>query len=162
MEITTLMILMALALVVLAIVVGVLVMCLFHKNDELKEKNNVIVREIRRNQELIDRAVRYGINRAAMLTSMLLPLLLCASMLVPCTKAHTTTSKHPFFTNYTNNNLMKLNFNYDSFTTEMLKHNPQGFDELMSASATSESGELTLLCVTCNYTMKPFEDFVTK
>ncbi len=57
---------------------------------------------------------------------------------------------------------MKLNFNYDSFTTEMLKHNPQGFDELMSASATSESGELTLLCVTCNYTMKPTEDFVTK
>lgn len=162
MEITTLMILMALALVVLAMVVGVLVMCLFRKNDELKEKNNVIVREIRRNQELIDRAVHYGINRAAMLTSMLLPLLLCASMLVPCTKAHTTTSKHPFFTNYTNNNLMKLNFNYDSFTTEMLKHNPQGFDELMSASATSESGELTLLCVTCNYTMKPSEDFVTK
>ena len=37
MEITTLMILMALALVVLAMVVGVLVLCLFHKNDELTE-----------------------------------------------------------------------------------------------------------------------------
>ena len=73
MEITTLMILMALALVVLAMVVGVLVLCLFHKNDEIKEKNNVIVREIRRNQELIDRAVHHGINRAAMLSGMMIP-----------------------------------------------------------------------------------------
>ena len=67
METTTLMILMAAALVILAILVGLLVLRLFHKSDELKEKNDVIVREVRRNQQLIDRAVQNGINRSAML-----------------------------------------------------------------------------------------------
>ena len=67
METTTMMILMAAALVILAVVVGLLVLRLFHKNDELKEKNDVIVREIRRNQKLIDKAVQNGVSRAAML-----------------------------------------------------------------------------------------------
>jgi hypothetical protein len=74
MEITTMMILMAAALAVLAVVVGLLVLHLIHKSDELKEKNDVIVREVRRNQELIDRAVQHGIRRAAMLS---LTVLLC-------------------------------------------------------------------------------------
>ncbi len=161
MEITTLMILMALALVVLAMVVGVLVLCLFHKNDEIKEKNNVIVREIRRNQELIDRAVHHGINRAAMLSGMMIPLLICAGLLVPSTKVNAASTQDPFFTNNTNFNLMKLNFNYDA-TTDLLKRYPHNFDELTETTELSESGELTLLCVTCNYTMKPSEDFVTK
>ena len=67
METTILIILMAAALVILAIVVCVLVMHLIHKSDELKQKNDVIVREVRRNQDLIDRAVQNGIRRAAML-----------------------------------------------------------------------------------------------
>jgi archaellum component FlaG (FlaF/FlaG flagellin family) len=67
METTMLMILMASALLVLAIIVGVLVIHLLHKSDELKEKNDVIVREVRRNQQLIDRAVQLGVNRAAMI-----------------------------------------------------------------------------------------------
>ena len=67
METTTLIILMAAALVILAIVVGMLVLHLFNKSDELKAKNDVIVREVRRNQLLIDRAVQNGVNRAAML-----------------------------------------------------------------------------------------------
>ena len=67
METTTLIILMAAALVILAIVVGLLVIHLINKNDEMKEKNDVIVREVRRNQLLIDRAVQNGVNRAAML-----------------------------------------------------------------------------------------------
>ena len=68
METTTLIILMAAALVILAIVVGVLVLRLFHKNDELKEKNDVIVREVRHNQQLIDRAVQLGVKRGSMLS----------------------------------------------------------------------------------------------
>jgi len=52
---------------VMAIVVGALVVRLIHKNNELKEKNDVIVREIRRNQTLIDRAVQNGVSRSAML-----------------------------------------------------------------------------------------------
>ena len=67
METTTLMILMAAALVILAIVVGVLVLHLLNKNDELRQKNDVIVREVHRNQELIDRAVQNGVRRSAML-----------------------------------------------------------------------------------------------
>ena len=64
---TTLLILMTAALVILAIVVGILVLHLLRKDDELKDKNDVIVREVRRNQLLIDRAVQNGVNRAAML-----------------------------------------------------------------------------------------------
>ena len=75
METTMLMILMASALLVLAIIVGLLVVHLFHKSDELKEKNDVIVREVRRNQALIDRAVQLGVKRAAMVP--VIAILLC-------------------------------------------------------------------------------------
>lgn len=68
METTMLMILMASALLVLAIVVCLLFLYLFRKSDELKEKNDVIVREVRRNQQLIDRAVQLGVKRGSMLT----------------------------------------------------------------------------------------------
>ena len=50
------------------ILVGLLVIHLLHKSDELKEKNDVIVREVRRNQQLIDRAVQLGVKRGAMLS----------------------------------------------------------------------------------------------
>lgn len=68
METTMLMILMASALLVLAIVVGLLILCLFRKCDELKEKNDVIVREVRHNHQLIDRAVQLGVKRGSMLS----------------------------------------------------------------------------------------------
>ena len=77
METAMLMILMASALLVLAIIVGVLVIHLLHKSDELKEKNDVIVREVRRNQALIDRAVQLGVNRAAMIP--VIAILLCVA-----------------------------------------------------------------------------------
>lgn len=63
-----LMILMASVLLVLAIVVCLLIFYLFRKSDELKEKNDVIVREVRRNQQLIDRAVQLGVKRGSMLS----------------------------------------------------------------------------------------------
>ena len=68
METTMLMILMASVLLVLAIVVCLLIFYLFRKSDELKEKNDVIVREARRNQQLIDRAVQLGVKRGSMLS----------------------------------------------------------------------------------------------
>lgn len=84
-ETTTLIVLMAVALVVMAVVVGALVVRLIHKNEELKEKNDVIVREVRRNQTLIDRAVQQGVSRAAMLSVSLL-LLGSVSVLTSCSK----------------------------------------------------------------------------
>lgn len=86
MELTTLIVLMAVALVVMAVVVGALVVRLIHKNNELKEKNDVIVREVRRNQTLIDRAVQQGVSRAAMLSFFLLLLVGSVSVLTSCTK----------------------------------------------------------------------------
>lgn len=88
METTTLIVLMATALVVMAVVVGALVMRLVHKNDELKEKNDIIVREIRRNQTIIDRAVQHGVSRAALLSVSLL-LLGSISVLTSCSKGST-------------------------------------------------------------------------
>ena len=77
---------MAAALVVMAVVVGALVVRLIHKNNELKEKNDVIVREVRRNQTLIDRAVQQGVSRAAMLSVSLLLLVGSVSVLTSCSK----------------------------------------------------------------------------
>ena len=85
-ETTTLIVLLAVALVVMAVVVGALVVRLIHKNNELKEKNDVIVREVRRNQTLIDRAVQQGVSRAAMLSFSLLLLVGSVSVLTSCTK----------------------------------------------------------------------------
>ena len=68
METTTLIYILVSTVAVLAVVVALLVWRLFHKNDELKAKNEVIIRELRRNQTLIDRAVSLGIKRAALLT----------------------------------------------------------------------------------------------
>lgn len=76
METTTLMILMAATLVILAIVVGVLILHIFNKNDELRQKNDVIVREVRRNQELIERAVQNGVKRSVMLMNTIVVILL--------------------------------------------------------------------------------------
>ena len=84
-ETTTLIVLLAVALVVMAVVVCALVVRLIHKNNELKEKNDVIVREVRRNQTLIDRAVQQGVSRAAMLSVSLL-LLGSVSVLTSCSK----------------------------------------------------------------------------
>jgi hypothetical protein len=37
------------------------------KDEDLKQKNDVIIREVRRNQNIIDKAVGQGVNRAALL-----------------------------------------------------------------------------------------------
>jgi hypothetical protein len=36
------------------------------KDEDLKQKNDVIIHEVRRNQSIIDKAVSHGINRAAL------------------------------------------------------------------------------------------------
>ena len=86
METTTLMILMTAALVILAIVVGVLVLHLFNKNDELRQKNDVIVREVRRNQQLIERAVQNGVRRSVMLMNFIAIILISTSTLLSKSK----------------------------------------------------------------------------
>lgn len=78
METSTLVILMACALVVLAVTVGVLMLRLFHKNNELREKNDAIIREMQRNLVLIDRAVQQGVKRAALFSTMLAVVLVMA------------------------------------------------------------------------------------
>ena len=85
------MILMAVALVVLAVIVELLVVRLFHKNDELKEKNDVIVREVRRNQQLIDRAVQNGVSRAAMLMTTAILTICSTTMLTSCSNDDNST-----------------------------------------------------------------------
>ena len=45
----------------------VVLLWLMHRKDEdLRQKNDVIIHEVRRNQSLIDKAVAQGINRAAL------------------------------------------------------------------------------------------------
>ena len=133
---TTLMILMAAALVVLAIIVGVLVLHLFHKNDELKEKNYVIVREIRRNQELIDRAVKNGVKRAVLLSSIIAPLLLCAG-----TTHIPRTNDFLYQLIITD---LRLGLDYDS-TTDLQRHYTLDFDGLLNTARSLEPGSAEAL-----------------
>ena len=70
METTTLIYILVSTVAVLAVVVALLVWRLFRKNDELKAKNEVIIRELRRNQKLIERAVSLGIKRASLLITL--------------------------------------------------------------------------------------------
>lgn len=79
---TTIILILAIAVAVLAAVVAVMVWLFWRKNRELKQKNQAIVNEIYRSQNIIERAVKHGVSRAALLS--LLPLAML--MLASCTK----------------------------------------------------------------------------
>jgi len=67
METTTIIYLLIGIIVMLTCIVGFLAWLYHRKNEEIEKKNDVIVREVRRNQQLIDRAVQHGLSRAALL-----------------------------------------------------------------------------------------------
>ena len=52
---------------VLTAVVVVLLWLMHRKDEDLKQKNDVIIHEVRRNQKLIDYGVSQGLSRSAML-----------------------------------------------------------------------------------------------
>lgn len=71
---TSTIILMLVGIVAVLTAVVVVLLWLMHRKDEdIKQKNDVIIHEVRRNQTLIDKAVQNGVNRAALLS-----VLLCA------------------------------------------------------------------------------------
>lgn len=79
---TTIILILAIAVAVLAAVVAVMVWLFWRKNRELKQKNQAIVNEMYRSQNIIERAVKHGVSRAALLSMLPLAVLL----LVSCTK----------------------------------------------------------------------------
>ena len=60
-------IIMILAVAVLTVVVAVMVWLFVRKNRELKQKNEVFIREIYHSQNIIERAVKHGVSHAALL-----------------------------------------------------------------------------------------------
>ena len=64
---TTIIMILAVAVAVLTVVVAVMVWLFVRKNRELKQKNEVIIREIYHSQNIIERAVKHGVSRAALL-----------------------------------------------------------------------------------------------
>ena len=64
---TTIIMILAIAVVVLAVVVAVMIWLFWRKNRELKQKNQAIVNEMYRSQNIIERAVKHGVSRAALL-----------------------------------------------------------------------------------------------
>ena len=65
---TSTIILMLVGIVALLTAIVVVLLWLMHcKDEDLKQKNDVIIREVRRNQNIIDKAVGQGVNRAALL-----------------------------------------------------------------------------------------------
>ena len=64
---TTIIMILAIAVAVLAVIVAVMLWLFWRKNRELKQKNAAIVSEIHRSQNIIERAVKHGVSRAALL-----------------------------------------------------------------------------------------------
>lgn len=79
---STIIMILAIAVVLLAVVVAVMVWLFWRKNRELKQKNEAIVCEIHRSQNIIERAVKHGVSRAALLSLPAMAVLTLAS----CTK----------------------------------------------------------------------------
>ena len=67
MQTSTLILLLTGIIAVLVVLVGFLVWRMARKNDELHHKNEVIVKEVEHRHRIIDRAVKLGVNRAALL-----------------------------------------------------------------------------------------------
>ena len=68
---TTIILILSVAVAVLTVVVAVMMWLFVRKNRELKKKNEVIIREIYHSQNIIERAVKHGVSRAALLTALL-------------------------------------------------------------------------------------------
>lgn len=73
--VTSVIILLSVTVLLLVVTIALLVRSHLRQDDELRRKNDVIVREVRRNQALIDRAVQLGVKRAAMVP--VIAILLC-------------------------------------------------------------------------------------
>jgi hypothetical protein len=70
MHTSTLILLLTGIIAVLVALVCFLVWRLARKDDELRVKNRVIVDEVERRHRVIDRAVKLGVNRAALLMTL--------------------------------------------------------------------------------------------
>lgn len=70
MHTSTLILLLTGIIAVLVALVCFLVWCMARKDDELRLKNRVIVDEVERRHRVIDRAVKLGVNRAALLMTL--------------------------------------------------------------------------------------------
>lgn len=64
---TTIIMILAATVAVLVALLALMVLLFWRKNSELRLKNEAIVREVRRSQNIIERAVRLGVSRAALL-----------------------------------------------------------------------------------------------
>ena len=64
---TSTIILMLVGIVAVLTALVVVLLWLMHRKDEdLRAKNDVIIHEVRRNQNIIDKAVGQGVSRAAL------------------------------------------------------------------------------------------------
>ena len=70
MHTSTLILLLTGIIAVLVAIVCFLVWRMDRKDDELRLKNRVIVDEVERRHRVIDRAVKLGVNRAALLMTL--------------------------------------------------------------------------------------------
>lgn len=64
----TIIVLLAVAVVLLIAPLAILMGLFWRKNRELKQKNDAIIREMYRSQNIIERAVKHGVSRAALLS----------------------------------------------------------------------------------------------
>ena len=85
MQTSTIILMLVGIVAVLTAVVVVLLWLMHHKDEDIKQKNDVIIHEVRRNQTLIDKAVQNGVNRAALLSWMLAAILTLSGTMMTLT-----------------------------------------------------------------------------
>ena len=67
MQTSTIIFMLVCIIAVLTAVIVVLLWLMHRKDEDIKQKNDVIIHEVRRNQSLIDKAVVQGVKRATLL-----------------------------------------------------------------------------------------------
>ena len=82
METSTLIFLLVATVAVLVLLVVFLVWRMSRKNDELQKKDDVIVREVRRNQAIIDRAVQQGVHRSTLLLTVAVAMMIVMGAMI--------------------------------------------------------------------------------
>ncbi|MBQ8988723.1 MAG: hypothetical protein IJ067_03440 [Prevotella sp.] len=89
MQTSTIILMLVGIVAVLTALVVVLLWQMHRKDEDIKQKNDVIIHEVRRNQSIIDKAVAQGINRAALFT------LMCAVLMAVTFTACTNQNDNP-------------------------------------------------------------------
>lgn len=134
----TIIVILAVAVVLLIAALAILMGLFWRKNRELKQKNDAIIREMYRSQNIIERAVKHGVSRAA-LFSLLLGVCIVGKAQEECFEYDEDTDAKTIITGLTENGKTATSLTIPSSVTTV---NANAFEEASSSlsSLTIDNG----------------------